>query len=217
MRSAVRSIVCAFQEKFEGALPHLYADRKNLVTTAIGRLVDLSEVSPGAPYPWVPALKMPWKRPDATLASPAEIIAEWQLVKSRQELTVLGGRAYRAITRLRLTDADVEAITIDTAIEFESHLQRRFVEWDTWPADAQLGTLSIAWAEGPLFFTRFPKFSAAADRLDFGICADESKIPGGYDERNIASAVCFNNAAAVIKAGGDFEMLHWPTDLASVD
>jgi hypothetical protein len=210
MRASVRAAFCAFQTPFEGNLPHMYADRRNLVTCAIGRLIDSSLRMPPPRDPWQPALALPWKRPDGTPATPAEIIAEWQLVKSRQEMSVLGGRAYRAITSLRLTEADIEAITLETAANFETILRRRFVEYDTWPADAQLGILSLAWPEGPGFYTKFPKFSAAADRLDFAVCADESAIPGGYEARNAATASCFNNAAVVLAQSLDFDVLWWP-------
>jgi len=217
MRDGVRQVFTSFQAKFEGSCLWMYADSKNFVTTAIGKLIDRSAEDPSAVAAWAPALTLPWKNPDGSPATPADVIAEWKLVKSRQEMTILGGGAYRAITKLRLTEADVDAITLETATGFEAIIRKRFPEYDTWPADAQLGTLSIAWPEGPAFYLRYPKFSAAADRLDFGVCADESAIPGGYDARNTASALCFNNAAFVLRSNSDLDQLWWPQDFSGGD
>jgi hypothetical protein len=211
MRDAVKRALVGYQTQYEGCVFWLYGDEENLVTTAIGKLIDLSSLKTKTD-PWAPALSLPWKHNDLTTpATHDEIVAEWKLVKSHSEMTHLGGGAYRAITFLRLTDADVNEITFNTAYMFETILKKRFTAYDSWPADAQLGLLSIAWAAGPACYKTFPKFSAAADARDFDTCAKESALNGvWYQARNEASALCFTNAAVVERQAWDPEKLWWP-------
>lgn len=194
----------------------MYADEKNLVTTGIGNLIDLSPLA----SPWTSACKLPWKHLDlVTPASQAEIIKEWNLVKARQEMTVLGGGAYAAITKLRLTLADVDELVVEAAADFEAKFVKRFPEYESWPADAQLGALSLMWAAGPYFYATFPRFDVAADRLDFDMCAEQGQLSGKYFERNKATRICFQNAAAVYRLPELYDpaKLYWPTDLYADD
>ena len=62
-----------FQGKFEGsALPYMYTDVKGNVTTGTGILID----------PVSSALKYPWKNPDGSLASAADVTDAFNAVKS---------------------------------------------------------------------------------------------------------------------------------------
>lgn len=213
MRAAVTTRFVDFQSSFEGLTNWMYSDVKNLVTTGIGDLIDGSP----NPIPWAPALALEWEHPDGSPASPEEVTAEWQLVKSRTDLVKRGGGAYRGITRLRLTPAAVLTLVGRAAANFEAIITKRFPEFPTWTADAQMGTLSLAWAVGPYFFQGYPRWSLAADRLDFGICADESKLAGNYAERNTAQRICFENAAAVLKHPELYDpaVLYWPSILSA--
>ncbi len=140
---------------FEGVVHFMYLDVKGLVTTGIGNLIDTPDE----------ALSLPWRNADGSLATRMQIAAEWSYVKSRQDLKLHGGMAYGAVTRLRLDDAGIAAVVGRTLDRMDSQLSHRFADYETWPADAQLATLSLAWACGAAF--RFPKLEACLKAGDF--------------------------------------------------
>jgi GH24 family phage-related lysozyme (muramidase) len=131
-----------------------------------------------------------------------------ETVKARQDLVLHGGGAYASLTQARLTNAAVDDLTRSKAGEMEAHLVQRFANWDDLPADAQLGTLSLAWACGPAF--NFPTFAAALTRGDFATCAVECQMNAvgnpGLIPRNSANKALFLAAAQ----GGDPEVVNWP-------
>lgn len=213
MRASVRAQVVPFTTRFEGKVPFLYLDFHHdaqkrldpLVTIAIGNLVDPIEL----------ALDLPLLHGDGTPASPVEIAAEWHNVKRHVELAARGGLAFRAVTTLHLDDEGIASVVAGRFASNEAWLRRRFPEYEDWPADGQLGILSMAWAAGAAF--HFPRFEAAAAARDFATCSVECHMADalnpGLVPRNKANAVLFMNAAAVQATGGDPEELHFPTQL----
>lgn len=209
MRTAVKNTFVAFTVKFEGKLPCLYLDVKGFVTTGIGDLVD----------PIQAALSLPWKRPDGTPASQNEIAAEWGYVKSRTDLAKKGGGAFLAVTKLRLDDAGIAALVLSKLQANEALLKTYYPSYETWPADAQLGLHSMAWAMGPAF--HFPLFRAAVNKTkpDFAAAAVQCFIndPGNpIGGRNAANKLLFNNADVAQRWGLDYEQLWYPNDASKV-
>ncbi len=166
MKPSVASAFRDFSTKFEGYLPYMYLDIKGLVTTGMGNLID----------PIGAALELPWKRPDGSLATQSEIRAAWNLVKSRTDLAPKYGTAFAGLTTLRLDKAGIEQLIARKLRENEAYLRHRFSDYEHWPADAQLGLHSMAWAMGPGF--HFPDFNAAVNRLrpDFDAAARASHM-----------------------------------------
>lgn len=207
MRASVAAAFVSFSAKFEGAVPHMYLDVKDLCTTAIGNLID----------PVGDALGLPWVRNDTgEAASPRDILEEWTVVKARRDLAPYGGLAFRKVTRLHLTDAGIGQVVAAKAKQVDAYLLQRFPEYGYWPADAQLGLLSLAWACGPAF--HFPNFSLAVKRQDFAKAAKECRMDEtgnpGLRPRNCANVLLFENAAAAIEAGADLDVLWWPETFA---
>lgn len=214
MKMSVHAGFNAFTEKFEGwpkagigAL--MYLDVKGLVSTGIGNLIDPIEL----------ALPLPWRKPDGSRASRAEITSAWITVKARQDLKLRSWKNFVGLTDLRLTDDDVRLFVVRRLMENEAILRKRFPEFDTWPADAQLGVLSLAWAAGAYF--RFPEFLSAANSFppDYRTMARESHLDetgpmGAIRHRNRANLILFLNAAIVTERGLDPERLYWPEDLS---
>lgn len=66
MYQSVRDYFNTFQTKFEGYLPFMYLDVKNLVTTGMGNLID--PIGAASSLPWV-------HKSDGSPASPEEIAA----------------------------------------------------------------------------------------------------------------------------------------------
>lgn len=204
MREIVRKNFVAFTKPLEGVVPFLYLDVKCLVTIAIGNLVD----------PIEHALALPLDHPDGRRATRDEIAVAWAKVKARKDLAWKGGMAYASVTSLRLSPMNVEQVVFGKLDDIDRRLALRFPAYPTWPADAQLGVLSLSWACGPAF--HFPRFEAACRALDFDTAAAECKIAneqGTIRTRNAANRTLFRNAAHVRRAMLDPSTLYYPVDL----
>lgn len=99
--------------------------------------------------------------------------------------------------------------------DLDSILKMRwaFTEYDTWPADAQLGLLSMAWVLGPSF--RLLSFEQAISKRDFYTAAFACHITGtnnpSFKPRDVANFAMFLNADAVEYDGHDRSVLHYPS------
>lgn len=205
MKASVLAAFPSFSTKFEGRLPYMYTDVKGLVTTGIGNLID----------PLPSALVLPWKHADGSGASRDEITSEWQTIKNAWP--GIQSAATRSIVTLHLDPSDIDWLVAEKAKANEAYLRSRFPDFDYWPADAQLALHSMAWAMGPAF--KFPKFEAAAQKQEFATAAIESHMNAagnaGLVPRNAANVILFNNAEAVVRAGGDREVLYYPNSVTA--
>lgn len=195
----VRQVFVPFSTRFEGAIPHLYLDVRGLVTTAIGVLVD----------PVEQAFQLPLKWPDGKAATRTQIAAEWWTIKREGSLAHRGAGAAAKVAVLRLDHADVEALTLAKLDVMARAICKRFPGFETWPAPAQLGVLSMAWACGPGF--AFPRCEAALRALDFAAAAEECKIRedgnAGVKPRNVANRTLFLEAADALATGREPDVL----------
>ncbi|MGA2116714.1 MAG: hypothetical protein ABSH56_18395 [Bryobacteraceae bacterium] len=224
MLPSVQSSFRAFTTTFEGSVPYMYLDIKGLVTVAVGNLVDPLEAAQGLPFRFK---NRPGVAAPGTPATPDQIAAEWQLLKNDPSLAVKGYTACGPITQLELADDSIESLISDRLTANESFLKRQpwFQDFDTWPADAQLGLLSMAWAMGPAGPGQFPRFSAACKSLGFNGAAAECKMDEagnpGLIPRNRANFTLFSNAAIVLagEAQGSFQrsVLYYPRVLTTAD
>jgi hypothetical protein len=216
MHDSVRAVFRKFNERFEGVVHWMYPDVRNLVTIGVGNLIDPVEVALPLPFHSLAA--------PGTVAAEAQISEEWHRIKGDPTLATSGYKACESITQLRLDDTAVDALIASRLAENEALLKKKlaFAQFDTWPADAQLGSLSMAWALGAGGLSTFPRFSAACQKLDFAAAAEECTISeqgnAGVAPRNRANRILFRNAA-VIRAGGDYDpaRLYYPSSLAAID
>jgi hypothetical protein len=191
----------------------MYLDVKGLVTVGVGNLVDPMEL----------AVQLPFRlrANPGTAASPEQIAEEWRRIKSNLGLAKAGYRASEALTQLMLDDAGIDALITQRLIANEPVLKKypSFCEFDSWPADAQLGLLSMAWALGPGGPAAFPHFATACGHQDFAAAATNCAISEngnpGVAPRNRANRTLFGNAAVVLSGGSscDPAALHFPTVL----
>mgnify|MGYP006266444431 CR=1 FL=1 len=220
MRASVLQAFPGFTAGFEGRLPFMYTDNKGLVTTGVGNLID----------PIAAALVLPWKRSDGNDASQDEISAEWHKVKDAYP--AVQSTADRSLATLHLEPADIDRLVASKAKSNEDVIRGQLPGYDSWPADAQLAILSMAWAQGPSFHSwphllvalgaSTPDFLAAAGNP--GNASSDTGARGqawlndvgnpGLRPRNLANKVLFQNAARVQVAGGDYERLWYPTEVA---
>lgn len=188
IKSSVRDGFIKFTEQFEGHTRYFYLDVKGLVTIGYGNLAD--------PIPLVAGLV--FMRPDGTVAAPSEVSAAWLTVKNRQDMSQRGGGAFASLTSIRATDESIHALVFDKLEHFGEVLAEFFHDFASWPASAQLGLLSMAWALGPAFPPHWPRFSAACRARDWSTAADgchmkESDNPG-VAPRNVANTALFRAA-----------------------
>jgi hypothetical protein len=190
------------------------------VTVAVGNLVDPVELAQALQFRFKnePGIAAP-----GTPATPDQIAAEWQTLKNDTSLATRGYKACGPITQLELSDDTIDSLILDRLTRNESFLKRQpwFQEFDTWPADAQMGLLSMAWAMGPAGPGAFPHFRAACQSLDFSAAAAQCKMNEacnpGLIPRNQANFALFSNAAAVLagEAQGNLQRssLYFPAQL----
>lgn len=226
MKESVRAAFVPFTMPFEGALPGhmgitwMYPDVKNLVSTGLGNLID----------PVSLALGLPFIHLDGRPATRDEIAEEWQRIKTlppdvRGRTAAQLGHLYaKPHTRLRLTNDGIKQLVARKLNENELTIRTTFPEWETWPADAQLATHSMAWACGAGIFNaragraHWPNLTAALHALDFRTAAVECFMPeektiSGLRPRNKANRILYRNAGFVAGGGFDPDELFYPRDL----
>ncbi|MGW0912649.1 peptidoglycan-binding protein [Streptomyces sp. NPDC002784] len=187
MHQSVRDYWISFNDPLEGRVHFMYLDVKGYVSTGIGNKIDQTARDNSAPTAeeradsLAAAQRLRWLVNDVDAEATAEeIAAEWDTVKSRLDLAPLGhGRFAPPLTRLHVGDDEIDRHVFDKLDEMESVLvdrvdasgHRAFGEFASWPANAQLATLSMAWAMGPRF--RFPTFQGHVSGRNWSGAADE--------------------------------------------
>lgn len=179
MHAAVRDVWVAFNEPLEGIVTRLYADVKGLVTTGMGNLVD----------PMSLAMGLPWELPDGTRASRDQVQAAWLAVKTDPMCATKGWKYAIGLpaNKVRLSDSAVQDLILRRLDANDGSMKTRFTDWEDRPADAQLAIHSMAWAMGPGFFIKFPRFTKHFIAGDYQAAAGEcfiSPAKGTVVERN---------------------------------
>lgn len=195
-----------FSTPLEGRVPHMYLDILGLVTCGVGNLID----------PVSEALKVTWYRDsDGASAGENEVRAAWNALKARPDLAKRHTSHARAVTGLHLRESDIDDLVMRRLRENEAYIKKTLPLFDSFPADAQLGILSMAWAVGAGFTKKFPTFTAAALKEDWmsarNACTIREDGNPGVVPRNRANRVCFANAALVKSHGMPLGVLHWPS------
>jgi len=202
----------------------MYLDIKGLVTVGVGNLVDPAELAQALPFRFK---NQPGVASPGSPATPDQIAAEWRSLKNTPGLAAMSYTACGSITQLELSDDSINSLLLDRVTVNESFLKRQqwFQDFDTWPADAQLGLSSMAWAMGPAGPGAFPHFSAACKSFDFNTAAADCRMNEagnpGLIPRNQANFTLFSNAAIVLagEAQGGFQRpsLYYPRVLTTAD
>jgi hypothetical protein len=225
MYDSVRAAFLPFSEPLEARVHFMYLDVKSLVSTGVGNLLDADspEHFGSNPNPLPDIFTLGWFDKDThTSANRDEIEEEYRKVKfSGTNLAPLSQK--QQITRLRISDEDIDSLVTAKLDSFEGTLKGRapFADFDGWPADGQLGLLSMAWAMGPMF--KFPRFEGAAARGDWATLSRECKMTEagnpGVIPRNTRNALLFTLAGWASSLGdADFSQLVYdPTQKLDVN
>jgi len=203
-----------FTRRFEGEVSFMYLDVKGLVTVGIGNLIDPLSEAKKVPFRFKAANRL--RRIAGQLATGAEIEAEWDHIKNNPKRALFMSRGYllcEAETNLELGATDLMALFNAKSMANERYLKRVFNDFDSWPADAQLPLMSMAWNLGPAFHRTWPKFTKACQSRDFDAAAQNCSIPGS--ERNGPHETLFRNAARVVANPATYfpNHLYYPTAL----
>jgi hypothetical protein len=220
MFSSVQSAFRSFSEKFEGSVPYMYLDVKGLVTVGVGNLIDPVAEAQALPFRFK---NKPGVAAPGSPATKEQVAAEWLKVKGNVNLARQGHTAAESVTDLELANDAIDTLILARLTNNEGFLKRQpwCQNFETWPADAQLGLLSMAWAMGPGGPGQFAHFRAACEQSDFNTAAKQCKMDEtgnpGLIPRNQANFTLFSNAAAVLasEAQGSFQrsVLYYPRAL----
>lgn len=216
MHASVRQYFIAFNKKFEDQIKYMYLDIKGLVTIGVGNLIDVESASDTKNLKKVmeelvelPFVYKKLVRGAGQKASSSDIEAEWKIVKSEQKKAKIGASAFADITKLELEDKAITTLALKKADAMERELKTdpAFMNFDQWPADAQLGLLSMAWALGASKIRLgWPNFKGACRKQDFDDMAKRCHINDvgnpGVAPRNDANRHLFKNAAAILANEG---------------
>jgi len=195
----------AFSAPLEGRVPTMYCDILGLITTGVGNLINTLPQ----------ALALPWLLADGSHADQADVAADWH--KLHDNAAYYAKRAWMVYAKTmlcHLSEEGIDALVQRTLAANEAIFRKRWPKYDTFPADAQLAMMSMAWAVGPAFYVKFSNLAGCIDREDWEGCVASCKIREegnpGVVPRNAKNRFCFHNAALVKAAGSDVTILHWP-------
>ena len=210
-----------FTEQLEGKVPYFYQDSATVtapkcgwVTTGLGNKVDpLTEEVYG--YGWTV---------DGRPATRAEILSSWQAVKANADPNLTSVHAELIPGNIvRLPESAIATLGAQKAHAFAATLASQYPAILSWPADAQMGILGVAWGTGPSIssVSWLAAFNAAVAAGDFGAMAAIASRFGpspAYsgtwknitDQRRSALNLLFSNAAETASKGADYTFLNWP-------
>lgn len=220
MRDSVSKAAPAFNQICEGRYLWPYLDIRSLPTVAVGCLINTVEL----------VTALPWKLPDGSLAPREVVIAQWNDLKAQTRLAKIGAKYAESVTTIRLSEADVDALTRQRVAANDIALHLHFLAFEQLNSDAQCAIHSMAFAMGSNFVAKFPKFTRAVNARDWATALAECTIDemnnAGVGKRNRQNRVCLSNALAV-QYDGDHagrargthlysaDTLYWPRQLPS--
>lgn len=212
MRANVERIFTQFTS-IEGYFLSPYSDVKRLITTARGALID----------PIERCLALEWWIGDRR-ATEAEVRNDWHVLKdlalqmSDSKLQHWTASEQAHLTSIRLNPEYIEALTMRQLRANYAYIEAHLMPGiGGFPADAQLGVMSLAWALGAGFDKANPprtEFVAACNAGNWIAAGAHARLResgnAGVVVRNKQQDLCFSNAATVKARGLDPAALWWP-------
>ncbi len=215
MRSVVRGAWLEFTEKFEGAVPCWYNDKRGLTTIAYGNLCNTPS----------DAAQLFMVHMDGRAASVSEKVAAWHRVHDDAQAATKGWRYAATLTDVRLPRSEMLHLAYARLDSNERVLRARLPDhWDDLPACAQMALHSLAWACGanayyPRLFSDIVKgdFSLAAAEIHMNEWSPEGIHNDGLVPRNVANKILMANAGYILAQALDLDLLDWTHDLSVAD
>jgi peptidoglycan hydrolase-like protein with peptidoglycan-binding domain len=217
MHPSVQAFFRDFSKTFEGLVQYMYLDVKNLATIGIGNLLE----NPNSHQLTSEALNLPFQfKNSGAAASVQDIQNDFASIKAHPGVSAGG---YDQYTKLQLDLPTIDQLVQNKLAGNETGLKgiSEFSDLDNWPADAQLGLFSMAYAIGPAFAAggKWPSFRAGCAAKDFVKAANECRMTEqgnpGVVPRNRADELLFLYAARVLANNLPIANLIYPNVLKS--
>ncbi|MBC7797819.1 MAG: hypothetical protein H7Z37_13180 [Pyrinomonadaceae bacterium] len=224
MHITAKNYAFEFLVGHEGLVLCMYMDVLGLITTGAGNMIDKDS---GGGFAAVQTLvnEFNWYRiKDNVPATPAEVEAEWNNIKAltpKGHHLKMNGKIFEDWAKKQIPPLVTLQIKEDEFIknvfpkkveQFENAIKKTpldyFKDFDDFPADAQLGILSVAWANGAYSaydkktrdgqtIASFPLFRALCKEQDWRKIAAEKtyRWTNINDGRDIKTQKLFRNAA----------------------
>lgn len=220
LRKSVETLFPGYTIGLEGSVSFMYSDVKRLITTAQGILCD----------PVERALQLEWWI-SGRRATEAEVHNDWNALKTRaramadEDLQRWTAKMQAPLSSVRLTQDYMDALILKRLRGNYDYVVKHLIPGlaDA-PADAQLGTMSLAWGVGAAFDktkpprTEFIAAARAGDWLAAGAAARMREAGNrGVIDRNKHQDRCFANAATVVARDLDRDALWWPNKCPTED
>ncbi len=178
---------------FEGRFSHMYLDVNGFCTVGVGNLLPDEHA----------ACALLFVHRDSTAeATDAEIVVAFHRVAAAKK--GLRASAYRDLTSIDLRDGDIDRLFRRRVDEFVAQLSKVFPEYGTFPVEAQMAILDMAFNLGShALATKWPRLSYAIQTRNWIEAAENSHRPQSHDNRNEAIHALFIAAAKVDPQGVD--------------
>lgn len=193
MRPSVRSRLLSFQGDLEAVVPWMYLDSDSLVTVGIGYLLNSPEA----------AVKVKGfiHTTDGAPATEQEIRDEWKMVKNSRTAGRYKDLEHR--TNLRLPTDAINQLAFNYAqTAVVGFLKGQGHDWDSYPADGQLGLLSLGWVG----LGKYPKCLSYVKARNWFYAAGEATVPS-IPRREAQQQRLLRNAGRVLARGLDPDTL----------
>lgn len=165
--------IIAILSEHEGRVNHFYLDSVGLVTIGVGFMVPDEHSS----------MELTMVRPDGIIPLDIDLALEWQRINSMQ--LGMPASAYKAATKLIMTDAAIDAELIRRIQAFEANLRNRFPAYDLFPAPAKTALLDMIYNLGPAGLLKgYPMMCSFVDSRLWAEVAAESHREGIGRDRN---------------------------------
>ena len=175
----------AMLKEFEGSVPYMYLDTRGLVTVGVGHMIPSAADAKKLKF---------FHRKGRKHATPDEIATEYDRVDAMDQ-----GHAasfYGPSAQLEMHQHEITSLLMHQIRGFETKLKANFPQFDTYPEDAQLGLLDMAYNLGTSkLISSFPTFCKAVKARDWKTAAAECHRNGPSDERNNKVKQLFLNSA----------------------
>ena len=166
----------------EGCVSHMYVDTVGKVTIAVGNMLPNADA----------AVKLHFiKRETGESATESEIRAEFEVMQ--EQVPAKLASSYKQYTKLDLSDEFIDQLLEQRLDEFELGLQNNFNDYDSYPNEAKLALMDMAFNLGNSgLVNKFPTFTKLARAQNWHGCANECRRKGISSERNIETKELFD-------------------------
>jgi GH24 family phage-related lysozyme (muramidase) len=159
--------------KWEGVISHMYLDTRGYVTVGVGFMIPSAAAAKG--YGFV-------SRATKKKATDKEKADEWDNIKKQKK--AMRAAYYKTFTRLDLPDSEIDSALTKKAKSFEKQIKTLYKDYDTYPDEAKLALIDLAYNLGFGGLKKYQNMKKAIDAGKWDDAAKHSNRPDGRASRN---------------------------------